>query len=85
MAKLNPTKTALAVGSFIAAWVLLVSVLLFIGGQAIFDWMLGVHYISGVVFHPVTIGTAIASIITHFIVGLVFGWLFATVWNNVYG
>lgn len=85
MTRLNPQKTALAVGSFLAIWVLLVTIVLAIGGQALFDWVLSVHYAGGLAFHPVTVGTAVTSIITHFVVGLVFGWLFAVVWNKVHG
>lgn len=83
MAKLNPNKTALAVGLVVAVWVLLWSIALMVGGQGFFTWLLSVHYISGLSLMPVTIGTAITSIIYHFVVGAVLGWIFATIWNKV--
>jgi hypothetical protein len=83
MAKLNPNKTALALGLVVATWVLLWSIVLMIGGQAFFGWLMGIHFISGLSLGPVTIGVAVTSIIYHFVVGAVLGWLFATIWNRV--
>lgn len=83
MAKLNPNKTALAVGCFAAVLVLLWSIVLAIGGAGLASYWLRMHYLSGIAFQQVTLGTAVLSIIHHFVVGAIVGWLFATVWNKV--
>jgi hypothetical protein len=83
MARLNPNKVALALGGVLSFWVLLWTVVLAFGGQAFFDWLLSVHFISGLTLLPVTIGTAVTSIVYHFVVDAVLGWLFATIWNKV--
>jgi len=84
MAKLNANKVALTLGCFAAVMVLLWSIVLAIGGAGLAGYWLRVHFISGVAFQAVTLGTAVTSIIHHFVVGAIIGWLFATVWNNVH-
>ncbi len=83
MAKLNPARVSLALGFVVAVYVLLWSIVLAIGGQAFFDWLLGIHFIGGLTLKPVTLSTAVFSILYHFVVGAVIGWLFATIWNKV--
>ncbi len=84
MAKLNPTKTAYAVGLFIGTIALIKTLLLAFGGAGLFNWIVGLHFVSGIAFQPVVVSTAITSIVFHLIVGAIIGWLFATVWNKVY-
>ena len=83
MAKLNANKVALAVGCFAAVYVLLWTIVLAFGGAGLFNWIMSMHFIRGITFQPVTVGTAITSIIFHFVIGTIVGWLFATVWNKL--
>ena len=85
MAKLNANKVALALGCVVAVWVLLWTIVLALGGQAFFGWLLRMHFVSGLTLQSVTVGAAVTSIIYHFVVGAVLGWIFATVWNKVQG
>ena len=84
MAKLNPTRTAYAVGLFAALLFLVWTLALLIGGQAFLDWRIQMHFIRlPATVMPVSIGTAVLSLVIHFILGAVIGGVFATVWNKV--
>jgi hypothetical protein len=80
---LNPRKTALTLGTVFALYILAWSLFIMFGGQAGLDWLMSIHFIQGMQAAPVTIGRLIASLIYHFIIGSILGWVFATVWNKL--
>lgn len=83
--KLDPKKTALAVGFFAGGahvvWVLLIA----LGwAQPLQDFIFQIHMLN----NPFTVGvfnlgTAVILIITTFAIGFLFGWVFANIWNRV--
>ena len=84
MGKLNPKKTATAVGCFVATLALIRMIVLAIGGQSFINWAMSLHFVSvPLTVIPFSLVTAIVSIAVHWIVGALVGLLFATVWNRV--
>ncbi len=82
---LSTQKTGLALGLFMAivhaAW----QALVWVGSaQAYVSWIMNLHSlkmnITVTAFNPTT---AISLIIATFVIGYVFGWVFALVWNRV--
>lgn len=80
---LNPSKTALALGAFVAVMHVIWSVLIALGwAQAIIDFKLGAHMISAsVTVQPFNLMTSVTMIIVYAAVGWVVGHIFARVWN----
>ena len=84
MKKLDECKTGLVVGIFTATLHLLWSVLVALGfGQVFLDFIYGIHFLN----NPFTVNgfniiTAGLLVIVTFIVGNVFGWCFAVIWNK---
>jgi hypothetical protein len=83
MQYLNPIKTALAVGVFLAAshaiWSLLVALN---WAQALYDFILWAHMIRlQLTIGPFDLVAATTLVVVTFLVGCVMGWIFALVWN----
>ena len=87
MGSLNKNQVGLAVGGLLGlvhlVWALLVAVGL---AQSLLDFIFGLHFLR----NPYTVelfrfGTAILLVIVTAIVGYVFGWLFAMIWNRLHG
>ena len=81
--KMKPGKVALALACLVVLWQLVWILLIAIGKQPLLDWLLGIHFLAdGLKAASVTLGTAIVSLLFHFVAGYVLGWLFATFWNK---
>ncbi len=81
---LNKSKTAMAVGVFVAlmhaAWAVVVGLGL---GQKLVNWAMTLHFM----YYPVKVlefngSNAVMLVIATFVGGYVFGWVFAAVWNK---
>ena len=86
MARLNKNKTGLALGTFIAlmhaVWSLFVAVIP-AQLQNFLDWIFVLHHIKPMyVLLPFNIANAILLVVLTFVVGYVFGYGFAAVWNR---
>ena len=83
MQPLNRNHVALALGSFVGFWHLIWSILLALGwAKPLVDFILNIHHIQ-VLYEimPFEFGKAVGLVIVTFIVGYVFGFVFATGWN----
>jgi hypothetical protein len=80
---MNKHKVGLVLGSFSAVVHLVWSILVMLGwAQPLYSWILSLHAIeTPVVIGAMSIGGAIALIVTAFVVGNIVGWIFASVWN----
>ena len=83
MAKLNEKQTAFGVGSFFAVMHALWALLVMSGnGLMLVNWITGLHFLStSATILPFDWTTAITLVIATFVVGYIFGWLFACTWN----
>ncbi|MEN9524026.1 MAG: hypothetical protein RL536_95 [Candidatus Parcubacteria bacterium] len=83
MQQLNVRRTALTLGSFVAFIHLVWSVLLALGwAKPLADFILALHHIQiSYSLAPFSFGTAVALIIVTFVLGYIFGFVFATGWN----
>ncbi len=81
--KLNPHNTGMSLGSFAllihCVWILMVG-----AGWAkgFADWLLSLHMLN--ITLKMTMfswGTAVMLLIVTFIIGYLFGWVFASLWN----
>jgi hypothetical protein len=85
MNTLTPSKVGLALGGIFAVFHFLWSVLVALGwAQWALDWVFRLHFITP----PYTVGPfslklAVGLIVMTFVVGYVFGWAFAVVWNKL--
>lgn len=83
--KLDPKKTALAVGIFVGgahvAWVLLIV----LGwAQALQDFIFQIHMLNNpFTVAPFNFGTAVLLILVTSGIGFLLGWVFANIWNRV--
>lgn len=86
MNRIEPKKAALSLGLFLGGWHLVWSVLVALGvGQAMIDFIFWAHMIHvDYVVGPFEPGACITLIIVTFIVGYVFGWCFAVIWNRLH-
>jgi len=84
---INKSKLALVLGSFVALLHLIWSffVAVFPGAlQSYLNWVFKIHFLTPVyTITSFNFGNAILLVILTFIVGYIFGWLFATIWNLV--
>jgi len=83
MHMLDTNKVGMAVGWFFAlahlAWAVLV---LFGWAKPLLDWVLSLHSMSlDYSMSGFRFGTTLVLVIFTFVVGYVFGWVFAAVWN----
>ncbi len=83
---LNTNKTALTVGLFLGGWHLLWSILIALGiAQPLYDFILWAHMVHmQILIGPFELKAAILLVIATFIIGYVFGWIFATIWNKLH-
>jgi len=85
-AMVSKHKAGLALGAILGLWHLIWSSLVFIGlAQVVIDWIFRLHFIQP----PYTIalfqfGLAIMLIVVTSVVGYVFGWILAGVWNSLH-
>lgn len=84
MQKLNKNAVGLTLGALVAlahlGWLILVSIGL---AKPLYDLILKLHHISlSYAILPLSLGLAIGLLAITFIVGYVFGWVFATLWNK---
>jgi len=76
-------KTGMAFGAFMALWHFVWAVLVVIGfAQWLLDFVFMIHFLN----NPFTVGafniaTALTLIVVTGILGYVFGWVFAYIWN----
>lgn len=86
MQQLHVQKTAVSVGLFLGAFHLVWAALVGFGwAQAIYDFILWAHMIR----LPLTVGpfeltAAAALIVLTFVIGYVFGFAFAYIWNTLH-
>lgn len=85
MEKLSKTKTGLVLGLFMAvvhaAWAVLVALGM---AQGLIDWIFKMHMIENpYIISDFGLGTAAGLVIMTFVIGYVFGWVFAALWNSL--
>ncbi|HSQ96932.1 MAG TPA: hypothetical protein VLM18_12680 [Croceibacterium sp.] len=83
MRRINPLKAGISVGVVIALWHLVWVTLVAAGwAKPFMDFVLWLHFIQlQYELAPFAVGTAAALVALTFAVGLVFGWVFAAIWN----
>jgi len=86
MNQLNGQKVALTVGLFFGGWHILWSILVATGiGQALINFILWAHMIHAEhVVGPFNFTTSIVLVVVTALIGYVFGWVFAYLWNWLY-
>ncbi len=83
--KLNPNKTALVVGTFAGLWHFVWGLLVAMGlAGAILDFVYGIHFLN----NPFTVQSFdvvkwVTLIVVTAIIGYVFGYVFALLWNRL--
>jgi hypothetical protein len=84
MHKLNTSKVAMTVGVVLSGWHLLWSALVFLGvAQPIMDFILWAHMINmQYVVGPFDLTACATLVVLTFVVGYVFGYAGALVWNK---
>lgn len=86
MNQVNPHKTGLVLGAFLAFWHICWSLLVALGlAQVLIDWIFKLHFIRP----PYTVtgfnlGTAVILIVAVFVVGYVFGLVIGWIWNRLH-
>ncbi|HZQ29960.1 MAG TPA: hypothetical protein VFA93_02695 [Patescibacteria group bacterium] len=84
--KLNPHKTGLSVGLFVAAVHTVWSLLVALGfAQTLMTWSMNWHMVSGQwSVGAFNLTSALTLIVVSAVVGYVLGYAFATIWNQVH-
>ncbi len=84
MQHLDTKRTGLALGSFVAIVHVVWAILLAIGlAKPLLDFILSVHHIQvSFSIEPFSLGKAVLLVVVTFVVGYIFGWVFATGWNK---
>lgn len=83
---MSKNRLGLIVGSFLALWHLLWSVLVVTGAaQFLLNWVFKLHFLN----NPFTVGQfsiqlAALLIVATFVVGYIFGWVLALLWNSMH-
>jgi len=79
----NKNQLGLAFGGLFAIIHAVWSLLIATGyGQTVIDWIFGMHMISsGFAIMPFKLTNALILVIFTFVIGYVFGWLLAAIWN----
>ena len=82
----NPNKVGLVVGALIGSWHLVWSLLVLIGwAQPIIDFIFWAHMIKPVYFvKPFDPVAAVSLIVVTAVIGYVFGFLGAVIWNKLH-
>ncbi|TSA44044.1 hypothetical protein D4R49_00850 [bacterium] len=83
---ISPTKTAFTLGAFIGGWHLVWSILIALGlAQPLIDFILWAHMISlPWVVKPFDLTASATLIVVTWVVGCVFGYIFAKIWNRMH-
>lgn len=83
--KLNPQKTALAVGAFAGLWHFVWGLLVAFGlASVILNLIYGLHFLNNpFIVQPFNIIRWIILVVVTAIMGYIFGYVFAVVWNKV--
>ena len=83
MRHINPTKAGLSVGSVLGIWHFIWVSLVAVGwAKPVLDFILELHFIQlqfGLA--PFALGTAVTLVAVTFATGVIFGCVFAVVWN----
>lgn len=82
MPNLNAKKLGLTLGSLFALWYVIWALVLTLGGQDLLDWIIKIHLINMSISPAFTLTNAIMGLIYHFVIGYVFGYLLAWVFNK---
>ncbi|MFH0936882.1 MAG: hypothetical protein V1808_01155 [Candidatus Daviesbacteria bacterium] len=82
---LDKQKTGLILGAFFAllhaGWAILVALGI---AQALMDFIYGLHFMNNpFVISGFSVTTAVMLVIVTGVVGYIFGWLFAYLWNTI--
>ena len=82
----NPTKVGLMIGALIGGWHVVWALLVLIGSaQPILDFVFWAHMIKPVYFvKPFDLTAAVALILITSVIGYVFGFLGAVIWNRLH-
>jgi hypothetical protein len=83
MHELNKNKAGLILASFLGLWHFTCSLLVATGvAQTLLDWICYLHFLNNP-FHVAgfSIGTAALLIVITSVLGYIFGWLLALLWN----
>ena len=85
MEKLGKAKTGLVLGLFFAVVHAVWAILVALGvAQGLIDWIFKMHMIENpYIISDFGLGTAVGLVIMTFVVGYVFGWVFAALWNSL--
>lgn len=83
MQEINKNSAGLAVGLFFGlahlGWSILVALKL---AKPLLDWILHLHFMEpSYSMQPFAVSTAVFLVIVTFVVGYVFGWVIAALWN----
>ena len=84
---LAPNKVGLALGAFLGLWHLLWSVLVVVGlAQPLLNMIFTLHMIQPpYIVQPFSLTMAISLIIVTAVIGYIFGYVIAMIWNAVLG
>lgn len=79
----DKNKTGIAFGAFAALWHLLWSVLVAVGvAQSWTDFVFSIHFLNNpFIVNTFNLTTALILIVVAGILGYIFGWVFAYIWN----
>jgi uncharacterized membrane protein len=85
MEKLSKAKTGLVLGLFFAVVHAVWAILVALGvAQGLLDWVFKMHMIENpYIISDFGFGTAVGPVIMTFVVGYIFGWVFAALWNSL--
>jgi hypothetical protein len=86
MKDINKNKAGLIVGSFLGLWHFSWSLFVAMGvAQTLLDWIYYLHFLNNP-FHVAAFSaqTAILLIVITSVLGYIFGWVFAFLWNAFY-
>jgi hypothetical protein len=83
---INKNKAGLMFGAFLGLWHLLWSVLVWAGAaQPFLNWIFQLHFLSNpFFFEDFNIGTAALLITVTSVLGYIFGWALAFLWNALH-
>ncbi len=83
--KLNPGKTALAAGAFAGLWHVVWGILVVLGwASALQSWILDLHFLNNpFAVQSFDIVKWVTLIVVTAVLGYIFGYIFATIWNKI--
>ncbi|MBI2196108.1 hypothetical protein HYU45_00665 [Candidatus Daviesbacteria bacterium] len=83
--KLNPGKVGLTVGAFAGLWHVVWGILVALGwASALQSWILDLHFLNNpFTIQPFDITKWVTLILVTAIIGYIFGFVFANLWNRI--